>query len=147
MSDSLRHECGIALVRLTKDLKWYQEKYGTPLHGFNQLFLLMEKQHNRGQDGAGIGCVKIGSENGEAFLFRDREIGAQGLTQIFTRQIKAYSDKMREAVIVPEFPETVKRHFDFGGELLLGHLRYGTSRSNASFIRWTISSGVSVFRP
>ena len=127
MSDSLRHECGIALVRLTKDLKWYQEKYGTPLHGFNQLFLLMEKQHNRGQDGAGIGCVKIGAENGEAFLFRDREIGAQGLTQIFTRQIKAYSDKMREAVIVPEFPETVKRHFDFGGELLLGHLRYGTS--------------------
>ena len=127
MSDSLRHECGIALVRLTKDLKWYQEKYGTPLHGFNQLFLLMEKQHNRGQDGAGIGCVKIGAENGEAFLFRDREIGAQGLTQIFTRQIKTYSDKMREAVIVPEFPETVKRHFDFGGELLLGHLRYGTS--------------------
>jgi amidophosphoribosyltransferase len=127
MSDSLRHECGIALVRLTKDLKWYQEKYGTPLHGFNQLFLLMEKQHNRGQDGAGIGCVKIGAENGEAFLFRDREIGAQGLTQIFTRQIKNYSDKMREAVIVPEFPETVKRHFDFGGELLLGHLRYGTS--------------------
>ena len=127
MSDSLRHECGIALVRLTKDLKWYQEKYGTPLHGFNQLFLLMEKQHNRGQDGAGIGCVKIGAENGEAFLFRDREIGAQGLTQIFTRQIKIYSDKMREGVIVPEFPETVKRHFDFGGELLLGHLRYGTS--------------------
>jgi len=127
MSDSLRHDCGIALVRLTKDLKWYQEKYGTPLHGFNQLFLLMEKQHNRGQDGAGIGCVKIGAENGEAFLFRDREIGAQGLTQIFTRQIKTYSDKMREGVIVPEFPETVKRHFDFGGELLLGHLRYGTS--------------------
>ncbi len=127
MSDSLRHECGIALVRLTKDLKWYQEKYGTPLHGFNQLFLLMEKQHNRGQDGAGIGCVKISPENGEAFLFRDREIGAQGLTQIFTRQIKTYSDKMREGVIVPEFPETVKRHFDFGGELLLGHLRYGTS--------------------
>ena len=127
MSDSLRHECGIALVRLTKDLKWYQEKYGSPLHGFNQLFLLMEKQHNRGQDGAGIGCVKIGAENGEAFLFRDREIGAQGLTQIFTRQIKTYSDKMREGVIVPEFPETVKRHFDFGGELLLGHLRYGTS--------------------
>ncbi|GBL43545.1 hypothetical protein EMGBD4_10440 [Verrucomicrobiota bacterium] len=63
----------------------------------------MEKQHNRGQDGAGIGCVKIGAENGEAFLFRDREIGAQGLTQIFTRQIKTYADKVREAVIVPEF--------------------------------------------
>lgn len=127
MSDSLRHECGIALVRLTKDTKWYQEKYGSPLHGFNQLFLLMEKQHNRGQDGAGIGGVKIGAENGEAFLFRDREIGPQGLTQIFSRQIKQYSDLVREGVIIPEFPETIKRHFDYGGEVLMGHLRYGTS--------------------
>jgi len=127
MSDSLRHECGIALVRLTKDAKWYQEKYGSPLHGFNQLFLLMEKQHNRGQDGAGIGGVKIGAENGEAFLFRDREIGSQGLTQIFSRQIKQYSDLVREGVVIPEFPETVKRHFDYGGEVLMGHLRYGTS--------------------
>jgi amidophosphoribosyltransferase len=127
MSDSLRHECGIALVRLTKDTKWYQEKYGSALHGFNQLFLLMEKQHNRGQDGAGIGGIKIGAENGEAFLFRDREIGPQGLTQIFSRQIKIYSDLVRDGVVIPEFPETVKRHFDYGGEVLMGHLRYGTS--------------------
>ena len=127
MSDSIRHECGIALVRLTKDTKWYQEKYGSALHGFNQLFLLMEKQHNRGQDGAGIGGVKIGAENGEAFLFRDREIGPQGLTQIFSRQIKFYSDLVRDGVVIPEFPETVKRHFDYGGEVLMGHLRYGTS--------------------
>ena len=127
MSDSLRHECGIALVRLTKDTKWYQEKYGSALHGFNQLFLLMEKQHNRGQDGAGIGGIKIGAENGEAFLFRDREIGSQGLTQIFSRQIKLYSDLVRDGVVIPEFPETVKRHFDYGGEVLMGHLRYGTS--------------------
>ncbi|MEI7602188.1 MAG: amidophosphoribosyltransferase [Opitutae bacterium] len=127
MSDSLRHECGIALVRLTKDTKWYQEKYGSALHGFNQLFLLMEKQHNRGQDGAGIGGIKIGAENGEAFLFRDREIGPQSLTQIFSRQIKLYSDLVRDGVVIPEFPETVKRHFDYGGEVLIGHLRYGTS--------------------
>ena len=127
MSDSLRHECGIALVRLTKDTKWYQEKYGSALHGFNQLFLLMEKQHNRGQDGAGIGGIKIGAENGEAFLFRDREIGSQGLTQIFSRQIKIYSDLVRDGVVIPEFPETIKRHFDYGGEVLMGHLRYGTS--------------------
>jgi amidophosphoribosyltransferase len=87
----------------------------------------MEKQHNRGQDGAGIGGVKIGAENGEAFLFRDREIGSQGLTQIFSRQIKQYSDLVRDGVVIPEFPETVKRHFDYGGEVLMGHLRYGTS--------------------
>ena len=103
MSDVLQHECGIALVRLLKPLSYYRAKYGTSFYGQNKLYLLMEKQHNRGQDGAGIGCVKIGAENGEAFLFRDREIGPQGLTQIFTRQIKAYSDKVREGVIVPEF--------------------------------------------
>ena len=127
MSDNLTHECGIALVRLMKPLGWYEQRHGSPLHGFNQLFLLMEKQHNRGQDGAGIGGVKIGAENGEAFLFRDREIGAQGLTQIYARQLREYSAKIRDGVIVPELGETVKRHFDFGGEVLLGHLRYGTS--------------------
>ena len=127
MSDNLRHECGIALVRLLKPLGWYEQRYGSPLHGFNQLFLLMEKQHNRGQDGAGIGGVKVGAENGEAFLFRDREIGAQGLTQIYARQLREYNAKVRDGVIVPELGDTVKRHFDFGGEVLLGHLRYGTS--------------------
>jgi amidophosphoribosyltransferase len=127
MSDNLRHECGIALVRLLKPLGWYEQRYGSPLHGFNQLFLLMEKQHNRGQDGAGIGSVKVGAENGEAFLFRDREIGAQGLTQIYARQLREYNAKVRDGIIVPELGDTVKRHFDFGGEVLLGHLRYGTS--------------------
>lgn len=127
MSDNLTHECGIALVRLMKPLGWYEQRHGSPLHGFNQLFLLMEKQHNRGQDGAGIGGVKIGAENGEAFLFRDREIGAQGLTQIYARQLREYNAKIRDGIIVPELGDTVKRHFDFGGEVLLGHLRYGTS--------------------
>lgn len=127
MSDILTHECGIALVRLMKPLGWYEQRHGSPLHGFNQLFLLMEKQHNRGQDGAGIGSVKVGAENGEAFLFRDREIGAQGLTQIYARQLREYNAKVRDGIIVPELGETVKRHFDFGGEVLLGHLRYGTS--------------------
>ncbi|MFM9148754.1 MAG: amidophosphoribosyltransferase, partial [Verrucomicrobiota bacterium] len=115
MSDTLTHECGIALVRLLKPLGWYEQRHGSPLHGFNQLFLLMEKQHNRGQDGAGIGGVKIGAENGEAFLFRDREIGAQGLTQIYARQLREYSNRVRDGAIVPELGETVKRHFDFGG--------------------------------
>jgi amidophosphoribosyltransferase len=127
MSDSLRHECGIALVRLLKPLGWYEQRHGSPLHGFNQLFLLMEKQHNRGQDGAGIGCVKIGAPDGEAFLFRDREVGPQGLTQIYARQLRDYNAAVRDGRIVPEIGESVSRHFDYGGELLLGHLRYATS--------------------
>ena len=129
MSDSLRHECGIALVRLLKPAGWYEQRHGSPLHGFNQLFLLMEKQHNRGQDGAGIGGIKIGAADGEAFLFRDREVGAQGLTQIYARQLREYNARVREGLIVPELGETVKRHFDYGGEVLLGHLRYATSGS------------------
>ena len=127
MSDSLQHECGIAYVRLRKNLDWYEQRHGTPLYGFHQLFLLMEKQHNRGQDGAGIGCVKLNRPLGEAFMFRDREISAQGLTQIFSRQLRNYNEKLREGLIDPAHIDTVKRHFDFGGEVLLGHLRYGTS--------------------
>lgn len=127
MSDSLKHECGIALVRLLKPLAYYEQKHGTPLYGFNQLFLLMEKQHNRGQDGAGIGCVKRNMPHGEAFMFRDRDPTAQALTEVFTRNLEAYDEKVRSGVIIPEFPETVKTNFDFGGEILLGHLRYGTS--------------------
>lgn len=127
MSDSLQHECGIAFVRLRKPLDWYEQRHGTPLYGFHQLFLLMEKQHNRGQDGAGIGCVKLNMPLGENFMFRDREISAQGLTHIFSRQLRDYNEKLREGHIDPARTETVKRNFDFGGELLLGHLRYGTS--------------------
>jgi amidophosphoribosyltransferase len=127
MSDSLAHECGIAFVRLLKPLQHFEEKYHTPLHGFNQLFLLMEKQHNRGQDGAGIGCVKLDMPRGQAFMFRDRDPSSQALTNIFSRQLDAYSAKIRGGDIVPEWADTVKTHFDFGGEILLGHLRYGTS--------------------
>ncbi|HVW21246.1 MAG TPA: amidophosphoribosyltransferase [Opitutaceae bacterium] len=127
MSDFLRHECGIALVRLLKPLSYYQEKYGTPLWGFTQLFLLMEKQHNRGQDGAGVACVKIGMPAGEPFIFRERNVKANSLDRIFKALLGQYHEKVGSGVIHPEFAETVKRHFDFGGELLLGHLRYGTS--------------------
>ena len=129
MSDSLRHECGIALVRLLKPLGWYEQRHGSPLHGFNQLFLLMEKQHNRGQDGAGIGCVKIGAPDGESFLFRDREVGGQALTQIYARQLREYNARVRDGLILPELGDSVRRHFDYGGEVLLGHLRYATSGS------------------
>ncbi len=127
MSDPLKHECGIAMIRLLKPLSYYQEKYGTPLYGFNQLFLLMEKQHNRGQDGAGIGCVKLDVEPGNPYMFRDRSIKSNPLARIFNGQLEEYNRLMAEGVLHPEFPATVKENFDFGGEILLGHLRYGTS--------------------
>ncbi len=127
MSDPIKHECGIAVVRLLKPLEYYEHKYGTPLYGFNQLFLLMEKQHNRGQDGAGIGCVKLGVPAGESFMARDRALGSAALTEMFSRQLADYEDKVRSGRIIPEIPATVKQNFNFGGELLIGHLRYGTS--------------------
>jgi amidophosphoribosyltransferase len=127
MSDRINHECGIALVRLLKPLAYYQEKYGSPLWGFTKLFLLMEKQHNRGQDGAGVACVKGDVPAGEAFMFRERSVKSNPLDKIFKALLAQYDEKVRAGTIHPEFTETVKKHFDFGGELLLGHLRYGTS--------------------
>jgi len=127
MSEFLSHECGVALVRLLKPLSYYQEKYGTPLWGFTKLFLLMEKQHNRGQDGAGAACVKLGMQAGEPFMFRERNVKSNPLDRIFRLLLAQYNEKVAAGIIHPEFADTVKRNFDFGGELLLGHLRYGTS--------------------
>ena len=127
MSELISHECGVALVRLLKPLAYYQEKYGNPLWGFTKLFLLMEKQHNRGQDGAGAACVKLDMPAGEPFMFRERNVKTAPLDKIFKLLLGQYNQKVDDGLIHPEFPATVKSHFDFGGELLLGHLRYGTS--------------------
>jgi amidophosphoribosyltransferase len=127
MSDRITHECGVALVRLLKPLSYYQEKYGSPLWGFTKLFLLMEKQHNRGQDGAGVACVKLDLPAGAPFMFRERNIKSNPLDRIFRELLGQYNKQVSAGVIHPEFTETVKQHFDFGGELLMGHLRYGTS--------------------
>lgn len=127
MSDAIKHECGIAVVRLLKPLDYYAQKYGNPLYGFNKLFLLMEKQHNRGQDGAGIGAVKLNMPPGHAYMFRERDVRPNALTYIFSKQLKEYNKLVRDGVIHPEFPSTVKEHFEFGAEVLMGHLRYGTS--------------------
>ncbi len=127
MSEEIGHYCGIALVRLRKPLAYYAEKYGTPLWGFNQLFLLMEKQHNRGQDGAGIGSMKLNMPPGEAFMFRERSTSSKALSKIFGGQHKQLGKMIDSGTAFPEFPDTIKSHFDYGGEILLGHLRYGTS--------------------
>ena len=94
------------MIRLLKPLSYYQEKYGTPLYGFNQLFLLMEKQHNRGQDGAGIGCVKLDVEPGNPYMFRDRSIKSNPLERIFDGQLEQYNRLMSEGTLHPEFPAT-----------------------------------------
>ena len=130
MSDAIKHECGIALIRLLKPISYYCEKYGTALYGFNKLFLLMEKQHNRGQDGAGIGAVKIGVEPGKQFMFRERSTKSSALSVIFGNQLAKYQEMVKDGTIHPEFPATVKENFDFCAELLIGHLRYGTSGQN-----------------
>lgn len=127
MSDKITHECGIAMVRLKKPLQHYQEKYDNPLWGFTKLYLLMEKQHNRGQDGAGVACVKLDMPAGEPFMFRERCVKANPLDKIFKKLLGAYHKQVDKGNIHPEFTDTVKQKFDFGGELLLGHLRYGTS--------------------
>ena len=127
MSEFLTHECGIALVRLKKPLAYYQEKYGTPLWGFSQLFLLMEKQHNRGQDGAGVACVKFDVPAGEPYMFRERNVDPNPLDKIIQALTARYTTLVGEGAIHPEFPDTAKKNFDFCGELYMGHLRYGTS--------------------
>ena len=85
MSDLLTHECGIAMVRLKKPLSYFREKYGTSLYGFQKLFLLMEKQHNRGQDGMGIGCCKLGMDHGKSYMFRTRSSERDSLSRLFSR--------------------------------------------------------------
>ncbi len=127
MSDFLKHECGIAAIRLLKPLSYFQEKYGSCLWGFNKLFLLMEKQFNRGQDGAGVGCVKLNMPLGQPYLFRTRDASKDALPNIFNGQIKKLNKKSRKGQIDLTDPEAVKREFDYGGEILMGHLRYGTS--------------------
>lgn len=127
MSDQLTHECGIALVRLRKPIQHYIRKHGTALWGVNKLFLLMEKQHNRGQDGVGIGCAKLQMENGFPYMFRDRSAESNSLGKVFRRHLDRFNQLVEEGTMDPVDGESVKRHFEFGGELLMGHLRYGTS--------------------
>ncbi len=127
MSDFLTHECGIAAVRLRKPLAYYYDRYGTCLWGLNKLFLLMEKQHNRGQDGTGIGCVKLNMPIGQSYVHRRRGIEKDALAEIFRKETKTFFKMSRKGVMDHKDPDSVKRNFDFGGEILVGHLRYGTS--------------------
>jgi amidophosphoribosyltransferase len=127
MSDPLKHECGIAVVRLKKPLAYYQDRYGSALWGFNKLFLLMEKQHNRGQDGVGIGCAKIGMPAGQPYIFRRRDSKKDSLAKLFRKELKDLQRKHRKGLLDQENPDDLRMNFDFAGDVYMGHLRYGTS--------------------
>jgi len=119
MSDQIKHECGIALIRLLKPLEFYQKKYGSKSYGANKMYLMMEKQHNRGQDGAGLASVKIGAKPGEKYIFRERSSAKQPIQEVFSRVNERINDSKESEGIVP-----------FQAELLLGHVRYGTFGKN-----------------
>ncbi|NCC98547.1 MAG: amidophosphoribosyltransferase [Bacteroidia bacterium] len=130
--ETLKHECGVAMVRLRKPLQFYEQKYGSWMYGLNKLYLLMEKQHNRGQEGAGMACVKLDMQAGEEFMFRERAEGSGSISEIFntahTQINKIPSEKLHDA-------EYAKSAVPFAGELYMGHLRYSTTgRSGLSYV-------------
>lgn len=130
--EPLKHECGVAMVRLLKPLTYYQEKYGTWMYGLNKMYLLMEKQHNRGQEGAGLACVKLAAAAGEEYMFRERALGAGAITEIFAEVGKRLSGasacQMQDAAYAAA-------SLPFAGELYMGHLRYSTTgKSGLSYV-------------
>jgi len=131
MSDALKHECGIALIRLLKPLEFYKEKYGTAFYGIQKMYLLMEKQHNRGQDGAGFASIKMDVEPGERYISRVRSNHAQPIQDVF----KQINDRINEEMVAhPEYADDVpklKANIPYIGELFLGHVRYGTFGKNS----------------
>ena len=124
MEKEIHEDCGVALVRLLKPLEYYQQKYGTWMYGLNKLYLMMEKQHNRGQEGAGLACVKLDTEPGCEYMFRERAEGSNAITEIFRNVNRNFaglsSDQLADAVFA-------KHELPFAGELYMGHLRYSTT--------------------
>lgn len=131
MSDPIKHECGIALLRLKKPLEFYLKKYGSAFYGLNKMYLLMEKQHNRGQDGAGIANIKLNMEPGERYISRVRSIDPKPIQDIFKRINRRFQDIEKKSPTLLKDIEYLKKNAGFTGELFLGHLRYGTFGRNS----------------
>lgn len=131
MSDALKHECGIALIRLLKPLEFYKEKYGSAFYGINKMYLMMEKQHNRGQDGAGFASIKLDAQPGERYISRVRSIKSQPIQDVFSQ----INERINGALIAnPNYSNNIelqKRYIPYIGELMLGHVRYGTFGKNS----------------
>lgn len=132
MTDIIKHECGIAVIRLLKPLDYYYKKYGTWLYGLDKMYLLMEKQHNRGQEGAGLGAVKLEASPGNEFIFRERALGPGAISEIFSHIHRAFQQFTKEQLSDIEF---VKKAIPFAAELFIGHLRYSTTgKSSLSYV-------------
>lgn len=130
--EPLKHECGVAMVRLLKPLSYYEKKYGTWMYGLNKLYLLMEKQHNRGQEGAGLACVKMQAAPGEEFMFRQRGLGSGAIQEIFGNVHKDFNGFTSEQLHDADFSA---RYVPFAGEIYMGHLRYSTTgKSGLSYV-------------
>ncbi|MDY5672958.1 MAG: amidophosphoribosyltransferase [Bacteroidaceae bacterium] len=130
--EQLKHECGVAMIRLLKPLEYYQEKYGTWMYGLNKLYLLMEKQHNRGQEGAGLASVKMEAAPGQEYMFRERALGSGAITEIFQNVQKQFANYSPEQLSDVSF---VKENLPFAGDIYMGHLRYSTTgKSGLSYV-------------
>ena len=130
MSDSIKHECGLAFIRLRKPISHYLQQYGSAMYGLNKLYLLMEKQHNRGQDGAGLAVVKTNVEPGYPFLYRTRSAVQQPIADLFKKIGEEVAEVEKFQPDISQHPGLLKGHLPFLGELMLGHLRYGTQGKN-----------------
>ncbi len=130
MSDQILHECGIAMIRLRKPLSYYIEKYGS-MYAVNKMYILMEKQHNRGQDGAGIANIKIDVDSGHRYISRYRSIKTQPVAALFKKIGKKYKKAQKEGKQKFKNERWLKENVAFTGELWLGHLRYGTHGMNS----------------
>lgn len=131
MSDAIKHECGIAHIRLRKPYQYYIDKYGTPLYALNKLYLLMEKQHNRGQDGAGVATIKIDVPEGTRYISRYRSIDQQPIAHIFRKINKKFTKVLKNSPRKYNDAKFLQENVAFTGEVLMGHLRYGTHGKNS----------------
>lgn len=131
MSDAIKHECGISLIRLLKPLEYYKEKYGTAFYGVNKMYLMMEKQHNRGQDGAGFASIKLDMPAGSRYMSRVRSAEQQPIQDIFAQINQRISKELQANPAYQDSVALQKQHVPYIGELLLGHVRYGTFGKNS----------------
>ena len=130
MSDTIKHECGIALIRLLKPLEYYKEKYGSAFYGVNKMYLMLEKQHNRGQDGAGVASIKLNMQPGERYISRIRSNEAQPVQDIFTRINQRINEGFKANTALKDVA-LQKRELPYIGEVIMGHVRYGTFGKNS----------------
>jgi len=131
MSDAIKHECGIAFIRLLKPLEYYKEKYGSAFYGLNKMYLLMEKQHNRGQDGAGLASIKLDMKPGQRYISRVRSNEQAPIQDIFKQINGSINSKLTEPNALPEDTQWLKNNASYIGEVFLGHVRYGTHGKNS----------------